>query len=155
LQETTAGHYETVARLADAGTYDVVFFMESPPVVHCFATRVMPNKSQQRLLPHQVSAQRLSAGSVQAGKNTTLRFSLRDVELGIPVTGLADLQVLTVLSPGTWQNRQPARELGDGIYAVELIPPRQGAYYVRLNSAWRDKNLAPPRNLMFRVITGN
>ena len=151
LQETKAGRYETVARLNDAGVYDVVFFMESPRVVHCFATTVSPNKERQAKLPHQIIAQRLSSGTVTKGKTTTLRFRLRDALLGTPITGLADLSVLTVLSPGIWQAHQPAKELGDGVYSVELLPPRSGAYYVSLDSLWRSKNLAPPGMLMFQV----
>lgn len=151
LQETVAGRYETVARLADAGSYDVVFFMESPRLLHCFAASVLPNKKQLNLQPYPVLAQRLSTGSVKKGKTTTLRFRLSDAKLGTPLTGLSDLQVLTVLAPGIWQDRQGALELGEGIYSIELTPPRAGAYYVSLNASWKNKNLLPPWNLMFRA----
>jgi hypothetical protein len=41
LREIDApGSYETVVPLPEAGTYDVVFFLDSPHIVHCFPMRI-------------------------------------------------------------------------------------------------------------------
>ena len=155
LQETEPGHYETVARLSEAGSYDVVFFMESPPVVHCFAARVLPNKEQQQQLPHSVIAQRLSGGSLSIGQSTRVRFRLLDGISGTPLRGVEKLQALIVLAPGSWQQRQAIQEMGDGVYAFNLTPTQEGAYFVKLNGDWDKQNLLAPRNLMFSVNSKN
>lgn len=155
LQETHAGRYETVARLTEAGSYDVVFFMESPRIVHCFATRIQPNKKRQELLPQSVIAQRISTSSLQVGKSASVRFRLRDAGSGEPLKGLQELQALIVLSPGVWRERQTIKELGNGVYAFDLTPTREGAYFVQLDTDWKKNSLLAPRNLMLRVVSGD
>ena len=35
-------------------------------------------------------------------------------------------------APGNWRKREWATHVGDGVYEVELVPPREGAYYVNV-----------------------
>jgi hypothetical protein len=39
------------------------------------------------------------------------------------------VRVLAFLSPGIWQQRQLATEVGQGIYEVRFTPPQAGTYF--------------------------
>jgi hypothetical protein len=43
---------------------------------------------------------------------------------------LKDVRVLTFLSPGIWQQRQWADEVGEGLYEIHFTPPESGIYFV-------------------------
>jgi hypothetical protein len=82
--------------------------------------------------------------SLAAGVPARLRFRLDDRATGTPRGGLADVRVLA-FSPAGWQRRYTAVPDGPEAYAVELTPPRPGAYYffveapsagLRLNTNW-------------------
>jgi hypothetical protein len=47
---------------------------------------------------------------------------------------LKDVGVLTFLPPGTWQQRQIAKPLGDGVYEITLNVPETGVYLVFVES---------------------
>ena len=61
------------------------------------------------------------------------------------------MQTLTVLSPGFWKDRITATEVGDGVYSVEWLPPRNGAYFILLEADWDVYKLRKPAQLMLRV----
>jgi len=64
-----------------------------------------------------------------------LRFRLTNAATGAARVGLDDLRALAFLAPGTWHQRFPAKEIGDGVYEIEFAPPESGVYYVYLESA--------------------
>ena len=72
--------------------------------------------------------------AVTTGEPFTLRFKLTDAATGRPKDGLADVRVLTVLTPGLWQKRDFAREVGGGVYEVEIKAPEPGYYMVFVES---------------------
>lgn len=43
--------------------------------------------------------------------------------------------MLTLLAPGTWQRRDLAKSLGDGVYEIDLNVPQPGVYMVFVESA--------------------
>jgi hypothetical protein len=47
---------------------------------------------------------------------------------------LKDVGVLVFLSPGTWQQRQIAHSLGDGVYEITLNVPESGVYLLFVES---------------------
>jgi hypothetical protein len=48
---------------------------------------------------------------------------------------LEDVRVLTFLAPGTWQRRDLAKSVGQGIYEINLNVPEAGVYMVYVESA--------------------
>jgi YVTN family beta-propeller protein len=155
LRERRPGVYETVATLREPGTYDVAFFLDAPRILHCFEIEVEadpaapPPASEVRVVS-------LNGGAaVRAGEETTLRFRLLHGETGEPLSGLADVRVLALLAPGTWQERQWAREVEPAVYAVELTPPRPGVYYVYLEVASLGLELNNPQYSIIRVFENN
>ena len=129
LRENRPGVYETVVKMRKPGLYDLALFVDSPRVVDCFEVEVgkaIGAESEAQSVRVRLSA---DAEHVQPGETVTLSVEVRDAD-GTPRTGLKDIDVLTFLSPGVWQRRQWARELGGGRYTVEVVPPREGVYYV-------------------------
>ena len=133
LKERSPGSYETVARLPGPGRYRLAFFLDAPRTVRCFDLTVAadPVLAAKRLRERPVNvAPRIANRTVTAGRPAVLRFRLTDPTDGRPVDGLADVQVMTYLSSGSWQQRQPARAVGDGVYEVDFVPPGAGSYHV-------------------------
>lgn len=78
---------------------------------------------------------RMEKTTVAAGQEVEVRFRLHDPESGAVRTGLDDVRVLTFLTPGIWQQRHWADELGDGLYRIRFTPPEEGLYYVFIEVA--------------------
>ncbi|HSR69727.1 MAG TPA: cytochrome D1 domain-containing protein [Acidobacteriota bacterium] len=137
LQERRPGVYKTSAMLRRPGTYDVAFFLDSPRIFHCFQVKVdeNPELDERRREERGVDIEPLLvAKAYRVGEEVDLRFRITDSITGQAREGLTDLQVLSFLAPGTWQNRVLAQEAGDGVYRARLTPPQAGAYYVFLSS---------------------
>jgi YVTN family beta-propeller protein len=135
LQETGPGVYETANKLLEPGKYDLAIFVDSPRVIECFEIDVAP--SPERLAAEQkkqaVTIRALhDSHRVTVGERVPLRFELTKPATGEPRTGLGDVNVLTFLAPGVWQQRQWAKEVGEGIYEIDFTPPQSGIYYVFL-----------------------
>ncbi|WP_281557580.1 hypothetical protein [Thalassomonas sp. RHCl1] len=155
LQEVSAGQYQTVGRLAEAGTYDVAFFLESPRVVHCFEVRVKPEAEQEESRLLQVAAslvQERQAQPLKAQQNTALTFKLVDANSKAPIEGLKQLSSLTVLVPGVWKSRSKVTELGQGLYRINWQAPQSGAYYIQLLANWQAMKMQAPRQMMLEVM---
>jgi hypothetical protein len=139
LQEVEPGVYETGIRLRRPGDYELALFLDTPRIAHCFPLRVAadpdrPLDARRKLLVRPLTS---PATTLTVGSATELRFRALDPTTGEPVTGLADLQVLSVLAPGVWHDRQTAEEVGEGVYRLRFTPPRPGIYYVYTGSEAR------------------
>jgi YVTN family beta-propeller protein len=130
LRETARGVYSTTIRLDAPGYYDAVFLLDSPRAVHCFNFTVdqNPNKPKQAIVS--MKAEQLTNESPVANESYTLRFRLIDMETGTVKANLNDLGVLVFLAPGIWQERKPAKPVGEGVYEISFVPPNSGVYYV-------------------------
>ncbi|HEX7285134.1 MAG TPA: cytochrome D1 [Candidatus Angelobacter sp.] len=131
LREVAPGTYSAMVQLPQSGTFDVAFLLDSPKVVHCFELSVQPNPALKRQptvamkvepLPHEAG--------LRVGEIHRLRFKVTDPQTAKPIAGLKDVMVLTFLSPGTWQRRQWAQPLEDGLYQVEFPVSQPGVYYI-------------------------
>ena len=133
LQERSArGVYETVAKAPRPGLYDVVFFVNTPRVLHCFEVAVAANPELEQQRPgHQVTiAPLLDTRTVPVGQRIRLPLQLTDPGTKSPKADLQDVQVLVLLAPGIWSQRQEATHVGDGIYTIDFVPPQAGIYYI-------------------------
>jgi YVTN family beta-propeller protein len=133
-ERESPGVYESVVRLRKPGNYDVVFFLDSPRIVHCFSATVNPNLASEAArragkinIQHLVLKRR-----VATQKQTGLRFRLTDEQTEAPISGLTDVEVLTTLMPGVWHKRHLASPQDDGVYVLDFAPPRAGLYYIYL-----------------------
>jgi hypothetical protein len=71
---------------------------------------------------------------VLVGQETKIRFKLFDTATNQPKGGLNDVQVLAILTPGVWQKRDSAQEIGDGVYEFGVTPPEAGTYHIYVTS---------------------
>jgi YVTN family beta-propeller protein len=137
LKESAPGVYESVTKLGRPGWYDLAFFLDAPRIVRCLRVAIDPDPEMERkrraAQPPRVEY--LSAvRTVVAGRPFPLRLRILDPASGEPIAGLADVTVLSYQPPGTRQRRQPAREVGAGIYEIALVAEEPGSYYVYVQS---------------------
>ena len=147
LRETARGIYSTTIRLDAPGFYDAVFLLDSPRTVHCFDFRVDDDPSRPKLKRPALVVQQLTREAPVVGESYNLRFRLIDQASGEGQPNL-DLHVLVFLAPGIWQDRLPAKSLGDGVYEIDFVPPQPGAYYVH----FRIPSLDVPFSQIFPLI---
>jgi YVTN family beta-propeller protein len=153
-ERTLPGAYETVAKLPPPGSYDIVFFLDSPKFVHCFDLTVEPNPA--------IEAER-NAGKVAVtaldpqtpptlGEDLNFKFRIVNQATGQPITGLTDVVIVSFLAPGTWHRRDIAKEEADGVYGVEFTPPRPGVYYGHIQCSSVNLQFGNPNYLTVRVF---
>ena len=150
LRETRPGTYETVASLGGPGDYELALFLDSPRIVRCFPLKVAedPALAAARQLPLEILLQ-TERSQVPVGEPVTVRLQVADSASSAPRPGL-DVRVLTFLSPGTWQQRHWAADLGDGSYEVRFEPPEEGVYFVFVEV---ESAKMPFRSSPFLVLT--
>lgn len=137
LREVRPGVYETVARMGRAGDYDLALFVATPNLVQCFPVQVADNPvlaAERKKKPLGVDIQ-VEPREPSAGQDVRVRLRLTDPQTGAPKKGLGDVRVLTFLVPGLQQQRQWAKEQGDGLYEVTFRPQEEGLYYIFLEVA--------------------
>ncbi|HET9228134.1 MAG TPA: cytochrome D1, partial [Thermoanaerobaculia bacterium] len=130
LRETGPGVYETVARLRRPGRHVLAVFLNAPRLMQCFSLAVGEDAA--------LAAERRPAFQIEpltnpeevvAEEEVILRYRITATGAGSPGTGLR-VRWMAFLSPGIWQVRDDAAEVGDGIYEVRFRTPREGLYYV-------------------------
>ena len=136
LRETEPGVYTTTLRLNNAGYYDVAFLLDSPRLINCFQMNVAENPNAPRKMEAAFKIEPLVKEAVaRVGERFTLRFKVVDAKTGAVKSEVKDLGVLVFLAPGIWQQRDPAKTVGDGVYEMSFVPPSAGVYYVFIQSA--------------------
>ncbi|MBK5103261.1 MAG: cytochrome D1 [Burkholderiales bacterium] len=130
IKEVEPGVYAGRVRIPVAGKYDVAFMLESPQILHCFTAEAKANplyaKDQDQAAlefdhwPH----------TAKAGEAMKLRFTLRDPQTGKPKTGVKDAQAMYYLAPGSHRTQVAAREIGGGVYEIDVKLSQPGAYYI-------------------------
>ncbi|HEY9282803.1 MAG TPA: cytochrome D1 domain-containing protein [Pyrinomonadaceae bacterium] len=145
LREESAGVYSTTVRLPKSGRYDVSFLLDSPRVVHCFEAEAAPNPALKEERKAALRVEYLTRERrVSVGEPHTIRFRLTDALTGEPKAGLKDVRALTFLAPGTWQQRDWARDAGQGVYELSVKPPEEGVYMVFIE--------VPSQGIAFRQL---
>ena len=123
-------------KLPASGHYDVAFLTDSPRIAHCFEAAADPNPLLKEAwavalrIEHQSKEMQL-----QVNQNFPLRFKLVETRTNKAKDDLKDVRVLTFLASGTWQRRDIAKSLGNGMYEVNLNLPESGVYRVFVESS--------------------
>ncbi|MFZ6680177.1 YncE family protein [Undibacterium sp. Tian12W] len=133
LQERQPGLYQASARLPKAGNYQVVFYLDSPRMLHCFPITVQADPSKPPATRYAVTLAGTTP-TLSKGENQNLQFAIRDAISGQTQTGIPDLQVLLFNTTGT-QLQVDAHEQKNGDYAISFAPPVSGHYYVYFQAA--------------------
>jgi DNA-binding beta-propeller fold protein YncE len=153
-ERSERGVYETVLRLGEAGSYEVVFALSSPRIVKGFQLDVQPNLEieRQRKTGKLVALAGMKDRVVKVGQTVGIDFKIADELSKLPKTKLENLTVLAYLAPGVWQKRLAPRETAEGIYSVAFNPPRPGIYYVQLLQGRDAVPLQDGQQLIFEAV---
>jgi DNA-binding beta-propeller fold protein YncE len=148
------GVYETVLRLGEAGSYEVVFALSSPRILKGFQLEVAPNEEleRQRKTGKLVALAGMENRVVKMGRQVGIDFKIADELSTQPKSKLQNLTVVALLAPGVWQKRLTPQETAKGIYSVAFNPPRAGIYHVQL---WQGREAVPLNNdqqFIFEVV---
>ena len=122
------GVYQTIAKLpAKAGSYDLVYFMDNPRILHCFEMQLVEN-TEQAPPAYLTGIRRLPLShALKVGHDAQLHFALQ------PTRSLT-LQALVLLDSGRWQQRLRLHSNGQGQVNLSFTPPLAGVYRVFLSS---------------------
>jgi len=135
LREVTSGVYSTTTKLPKRGVYDVAFLLDSPRITHCFEAEAKPNPDVRVEKPVAFRVEYLNKDKqLRVGEDYKLRFKLVETATSKAMSDLKDVRVLTFLSSATWQKREFARSVGDGVYELEIKVPQTGVYFVFVES---------------------
>ena len=151
LREVKDGHYQSTQIVDEPGTFDVVFFLDTPRVVSCFALDVAPRPETLAKRMRDVTVQPVKiATDARAGALTSIQFRLSDHAAKHHLDA-DDVEVMAMLAPGIWQQRTPAQQLGNGIYEARLTPPETGVYYIWVSSRSAGLALNNPQFFVLNV----
>jgi len=130
IKEVEPGVYAGRVRIPVAGKYDVAFMLESPQILHCFTAEAKTNPLYVK--DHDQATLEFDhwPRTAKAGEALKLRFKLRDPVTGKPKTGVKDAQAMYYLAPGSHRTQVAAKEIGGGVYEIDVKLPQPGAYYV-------------------------
>ena len=118
-----------------SGIYDVAFLLDSPRLTHCFTAEAKPNPDVPREKQVAIKVEYLNKDQqLPVGENYKLRFKVIDTTTLKAKSDLKDVRVLTLLSSGTWQKRDFARSIGEGVYELDVKVPQTGLYFVFVES---------------------
>jgi YVTN family beta-propeller protein len=135
LREVTSGVYSTTTKLPKRGVYDVAFLLDSPRITHCFEAEAKPNPDVRVEKPVAFRVEYLNKDKqLRVGEDYKLRFKLVETATSKAMSDLKDVRVLTFLSSATWQKREFARSVGDGVYELDIKVPQTGVYFVFVES---------------------
>jgi hypothetical protein len=152
-ERSQAGSYETVVKLPQPNSYDVIFFLDTPRIMCSFPVDVQPNPELVRLRNEgKVDVKHLvDDTTLRVDKVARIGFMLTDRTSGNAKSGLTDVTIQTLLVPTTYE-RYPAKEIEPGVYAMELSPAEAGIYYVTVASASIGLTHDNPNMLILRVL---
>ncbi|HJQ70438.1 MAG TPA: YncE family protein [Blastocatellia bacterium] len=154
LGESARGIYSTPVKLTGAGRFDVPLLIDQPRIANCFSLEIAKAPGGELEKPRlSLTIEPLFKGKqFKAGEVVGLRFKLTDSVTSQPLTGLRDVQVLAFEPPGVWQQRQWARDLGDGLYEVMQTFPRAGLYNILLRVGSRGARFADLPNTRLTIV---
>lgn len=139
LTETAPGVYSAPVTFTRGGRFDVPVLIDQPRIATCFQITVADAAGEKKFSAGAaITVEALSGEeAVTSHQNVTLRFRIVDPLDMQAVTGLKDVQALVFEPPGLWQQRRPVKEVGDGIYALELVFPHAGLFKIMLTISSR------------------
>jgi YVTN family beta-propeller protein len=153
LRESAPNVFTIRTRVAEAGTYDVAFFLNEPRVVHCFELAVAANPKAPRRLERTVKIEPLlDRAPIHAGGVIDVKFRLSDGSTSELHRNVRDVRALTFLAPGIRQQRIAATPDAEGLYHVQVPVPESGVYYVFLESPSLNLRINEGRPLIFEAV---
>lgn len=131
LRENEPGAYAATVKLPESGAYDFVLLVPDPRVIQCFDIAVAADTTRPAPRPSlALVAEGAGGATLKVGANV-LRFRVVDRATREPRSSLGEVRVFAT-SPGGWRQWATAREVGGGLYEIDLAIPASGVYYLSL-----------------------
>ncbi|MEP6878603.1 MAG: YncE family protein [Nitrosospira sp.] len=139
LTETAPGVYSAPVAFTRGGRFDVPVLIDQPRIATCFQITVADALGEKKSSAEAAIIVEALSGeeAIAPHQDVTLRFRIVDSSDMQAVTGLKDVQALVFEPPGLWQQRRSVKDVGDGIYALELVFPHTGLFKVMLSISSR------------------
>ncbi|MGR9073453.1 MAG: hypothetical protein ACU833_10355 [Gammaproteobacteria bacterium] len=134
LQERSPGVYETTVKLPPSGEYVVPIVISNPKMHHCFSAVIETRPGFKKATLNLKEAIEYSVDKKSPSVGETVTVKIKIAKAFENSDSISDLQALTFLIPGTWQQRYPVHALGDGFYEFQFIPPSAGFYRIHVQS---------------------
>jgi YVTN family beta-propeller protein len=127
------GIYETVAKLPEAGVYDVVYYMDSPRILHCFQMQVGSIEGNDK--PRNKTAFKIqnlsSKKTLHLGQKADLKFRLlTDMDEPVNIKKSEKVEVVISATSGLWRDRMTVSLTSTGEISLQFIPPLRGFYQI-------------------------
>ncbi|MEY4862980.1 MAG: hypothetical protein RLZ51_1075 [Pseudomonadota bacterium] len=134
LREVEPGVYVSRLQPERPGKYVLPVLLNSPRAMHCFDVAVGGVAPSGEKLPIDLvtKAKVQLPRDPQPGQVAQVQVRLTDGKSGKPLPGLTDVQIMVMQLPGLWQQRQVARELSPGVYAIDQRLLQPGKYRIRV-----------------------
>lgn len=152
LSEVAPGVYSAPVKLTKAGSFDVPFLVDQPTLTNCFQLSVSesPNKESE-VASTAIQIEPLFKGAqFKPGEAVKIRFKIIDSATRKPISKLDDVRVLAFEPPGIWQQRQWAKDAGNGIYEINQVFPHDGIFNVMIEVSSRGTDFS---SLPFTAVT--
>jgi DNA-binding beta-propeller fold protein YncE len=131
------GLYESSARLDQPGIYDVVFFLDNPRILHCFPLPIeAAPETVTSAVAWTIEAEKVPA-RLTVGVKHILNLRLHSpAGTRDPEASAANLPIesLITLSSGLWRQRLTTRSDARGAFRLEITPPIEGFYQIRVQA---------------------
>lgn len=135
VESSTPGEYSTSLQVSDGGIYDVFFLLSTPLVTTCFELDIKGKLGIQQTKLRELSFVNLiEEKTLRSGVLSKIRFHLKDKDTSKTLSDIADIRILAMNQFGSWQARQKAVSVGNGVYEVQFIFPKKGPYRLMLES---------------------
>ncbi len=148
------GVYETIAKLPRAGIYDVVYYMDSPRILHCFQVQVGSaegnDKSRNKTA---FKIQNLSSKkTLHVGQKADLKFRLlTDMDEPVNIKKSEKVEVVISATSGLWRNRMTVDLTPLGEIVLQFIPPLRGFYQIDLMAPGLGLTLNRQQEMLFEA----
>ncbi|MDT5062447.1 MAG: hypothetical protein QOH63_2906 [Acidobacteriota bacterium] len=152
LSEVAPGVYSAPIKLTKAGSFDVPFLIDQPQLTNCFQLSVSesPNNESERASTAIQVEPLFKGAQFKPGETVKIKFKITDSVTHKPVSKLEDVRVLAFEPPGIWQQRQWAKDTGNGIYEIEQVFPHDGIFNVMIEVSSRGTDFS---SLPFTAVT--
>lgn len=141
-ERNDTGIYSTSTLLPKAGTYQAVYFMDSPRVVHCFSFAVAPSDADD--LPPMDKLVITSTNTdniLKAGQTAQLAFHISPQNTEASLQS-SQFEAAIILSSGLWRQRLTASLDSNNQLLLEFTPPLPGSYAIRLRPVNTQQSLS-------------
>jgi len=132
MKEVEPGVYSGRVRIPAAGTYDVAFMLQQPPILHCFSAQAAENPTIAKQFDPLKIEYQTTQRNYKVGETAVIRLRVSDPMTGVARTGLADLRAMYFLAPGRQRTEVATTEVGDGVYEARVKLEQAGGWYVYL-----------------------